>query len=75
MKIDKTCIFLGQLPKCMIISLLIDVFMLIPHPKDIYISPHMTNIQQTHFPYKRFLKYVLFLQVIDEKGNDFAEDR
>ena len=52
LKIDKTCILIGQLPKCMIISSQIDIFMLISHPIDkIYFylpTLLMTDITNIH---------------------------
>ena len=45
-------------------------------PKKIHIHPPpMTDVQYIQFLYQLFLKYTLFLQVIDEIGNDFAEER
>ena len=69
----KYTFFIGPLPKCMIILLMIDVLMLISHPTDnIYFVFLMTDIQYTQFLYKGFLKYALYLQVTDKIGNDFA---
>ena len=64
---------LDQLPKYMIISLLIHVHMITSQPIS-YSLPH--DISSTHsFFTDDFSKNALSLQVIDEIGNDFGEDQ
>ena len=71
LKIDKNTHFLDQLPKYVIFSSLIDIFMLISYQACYYFFPS-ANVQYTHFLCKWFLKYVLSLQVIVEIDNNFA---
>ena len=64
-------IFLDQLLKYTIISLLIDVFKLISHST--HLPFPMTNIQCTQCSYKCFLKRALFLRVIDKMSNEIFQ--
>ena len=66
--------FLRQLPKCINISYLIDVFMLISHPRIIYTSLHDWYLMHT-VSLQMISKICTILAGDDEKDNDFAKDR
>ena len=65
--------FLSELLKYIIISSLIDIFMIILHSNNIFFP--LADIQYTQFLYMLFLKYALSLQVIGKIDNDFVENR